>query len=274
MLSEDSAYVGKIPPHFLKLFASTDSLYLSSLDFCDNSLHSRFFAWSHQEVIQNISNYLSCFWFLIRMINISESSDFSLLLSPCIFNPYFFFRHKCGKLRKGWILTALALFCLYWWKLSVQKRKLSCFVNDNEYLGMQTSMWVLCRWNRENGMFCHSELRRNCLPGKRNQHTNKWQFLCDYRGCTTRFYTSQTKLTLLARHNPSLKSHLIWCFSSRGVQGAMLLCLLPSQMNWYIWKVPSSNLFMSIKQQTTQILDIWWQTFHAIFSMKKNPPLL
>lgn len=44
MLSEDCAYVGKIPPYFLKLFASTDSLYLSSLDFCDNSLNSPFFA--------------------------------------------------------------------------------------------------------------------------------------------------------------------------------------------------------------------------------------
>lgn len=47
---------------------------------------------------------------------------------------------------------------------------------------MQMSMWVLCCWNRENRMFCHSELSRNCLPGKRSQHTNKWQFLGDYRG--------------------------------------------------------------------------------------------
>lgn len=147
------------------------------------------------------------------MINISESSDFSLLLweiiSPsCIFNPYFFLWHKRGKLPKGWILTALALFCLYWWELSVQKRKLSCFVNDNEYLGMQMSMWVLCCWNRENRMFCHSELSRNCLPGKRNQHTNKWQFLGDYRVITTRFCTSQTELPLLNNTTPFWKA--IW----------------------------------------------------------------
>lgn len=182
MVSEDSAYVGKISPNFLKLFSSAHSLYLSSLDFCDNSLRSHFFAWSHQS-IQNIAIYLSCFWFL--MINISESSDFSLLLPPLsLFNPNFFFWCKCGKLPKGRILTALALFCLYWWKVSVQKRKRSCFLNDNEYLGMQMSMWVLCCWNRENRLFCHSELSRNCLPGKRNQHTNKWQFLCDGRGHT------------------------------------------------------------------------------------------
>lgn len=164
MVFEDCAYVRKNTPNFSQIFASVDSLYLSSLDFYDNSLHSPFFAWSHQ-IIQNISAYLSWFWFL--MINISENPDFSLLLSPLILvNPYFFFWHKCGKLPKGRILTALALFCLYWRKLSVQKRKRSCFVNDNECLGMQMSMWVLCCWNRENRMFCHSEGSRNCLPGK------------------------------------------------------------------------------------------------------------
>lgn len=275
MVFEDCVYVRKISPNFLKLFASTDSLYLSSLDFCDNSLHSPFFAWSHQEVIQNISIYLSCFWFLTRMINISESSDFSLLLSPsCIFNPYFFPWHKRGKLPKGWILTALALFCLYWWELSVQMRKLSCFVNDNEYLGMQMSMWVLCLWNRENRMFCHSELSRNCLPGKRSQHTNKWQFLGEYRGGTGSFCTSQTKLPLLHDTNPLWKA--IW-FDVPPLQEFREPCTLsplPSQMNWCIWKVPSSNLFISITQQTRQILEIWWHTFCVIISMEENPTLL
>lgn len=204
------------------------------------------------------------------MINISESSDFSVLLSPsCIFNPYFFLWHKRGKLPKGWILTALALFYLYWRELSVQRRKLSCFVNDNEYLGMQMS--ILYCWKRENRMFCHSELSRNCLPGKRNQHTNKWQLLGDYRHRTTRFCTSRTKLLLLHDTTPLWKAIWFGVSPLQEVQRAMHLYLLPSQMNWCIWKVPSSNLLMSATQQ---ILEIWWHTFHLIISTEENPVLL
>lgn len=42
-------------------------------------------------------------------------------------------------------------------------------------------------------------------------------------------------------------------------------------MNCCIWKVPFSNLFMSIMQQTTQILETWWCTFCVIISMKETP---
>lgn len=178
-VDKDFARLGvcrNIPPKFLTLLTNANSLFISTLHLCYSSLHSLFWLKS----LRNYSEYIKwCvlfphknvkdfkkFWFLIIIIII-------IIISLTGFQSLLFPLAQPWEVARRTNFDSFGSFYLYLWKLAVQTRKLFCFVNHNEYLGMQMSMWVLCHWNRKNKMFFHLELRRNCLPGNWNQHINK-----------------------------------------------------------------------------------------------------